>query len=193
MFKVFLYCAFNDYGICNDDINVAFHISLGAIIRHYCFTYGLCSFSFWHCHCVYLKSFVVVPPFLNFLLFFSPPQTFSLCLLVWGDSIGISVYSVSFLNCVWFIHKPIKDILRFFAVFLTSRIYFLFFFKNFHLYLRYLFFFICFEFWLWWVFVAVCGLYLVVVSGCCLLWSSGFSFQWLLLLQSVGCRVCRLQ
>ena len=151
-------------------------------------------FYFWYAHYVYIIPFVVVPwssDALFLFLFF--PSLCSLCLLVWGDSIGISVYSVSFLNCVWFIHKPIKDILRFFAVFLTSRIYFLFFFKNFHLYLRYLFFFICFEFWLWWVFVAVCGLYLVLVSGCCLLWSSGFSFQWLLLLQSVGCRVCRLQ
>ena len=60
------------------------------------------------------------------LPFFS--RLWSLCLLVLGGSIRISVYPVSFLNCVRFIHKPIKDILLFFCSVFTSRIYFLFFF-----------------------------------------------------------------
>ena len=44
-------------------------------------------------------------------------------------------------------------------------------------------------FWLCWVFVASCKLSLVVASrGYSLLWSAGFSLQWLLLLQSMGSR-----
>ena len=44
-------------------------------------------------------------------------------------------------------------------------------------------------FWLGWIFVAVCGLSLVAVSeGNSLLQCLGFSWQWLLLLQSTGCR-----
>ena len=44
-------------------------------------------------------------------------------------------------------------------------------------------------FWLRWVFFAVHGLSLVVVSGgYSLLWCTGFSLQWLLLLRSTGSR-----
>ena len=31
LFKVFLYCVFNDHSICNDDINVVSDISLGQL------------------------------------------------------------------------------------------------------------------------------------------------------------------
>ena len=51
-----------------------------------------------------------------------------------------------------------------------------------------LLFLILFIYWLHWVFAA-CGLSLVVVSrGCSSLQCTGFSSQWLLLLQSVGSR-----
>ena len=53
------------------------------------------------------------------LPFFS--SLWSLCLLVLGGSIRISVYPVSFLNCVRFIHKPIKDILNCNCNVFTSR------------------------------------------------------------------------
>ena len=44
-------------------------------------------------------------------------------------------------------------------------------------------------FWLHWVFVAACGLSLVAVSGdYSLLWCTGSSLQWLLLLRSTGSR-----
>ena len=44
-------------------------------------------------------------------------------------------------------------------------------------------------FWLRWVFVAMCGLSLVAASGgYSLLRCTGFSLQWLLLLQSMGSR-----
>ena len=44
-------------------------------------------------------------------------------------------------------------------------------------------------FWLCWVFVAACGLSLLAVrGGYSSLWCAGFSLQWLLLLQSTGCR-----
>ena len=50
-------------------------------------------------------------------------------------------------------------------------------------------FFFSFSFWLCWVFVAACGLSLVAVSGgYSSLWCTGFSLQWLLLLQSTGSR-----
>lgn len=125
LFKVFLYCAFNDYGICNNDINVAFHISLGAIIRHYCFKYGLCSFSFWHCHHVYLKSFVVVPPFLNFLLFFQPPDFFSLPFSL-GSLLSYSKLRDTFLNHVLSTNESINGILHFcYNFFLIYRIFLL--------------------------------------------------------------------
>ena len=46
-----------------------------------------------------------------------------------------------------------------------------------------------FKFWLCWVFVAARGLSLVVASGgYSSLWCTGFSSQWLLLLQSTGSR-----
>ena len=45
------------------------------------------------------------------------------------------------------------------------------------------------NFWLSWVFVAACGLSLVAASGgYSSLWCAGFLLQWLLLLQSMGCR-----
>ena len=44
-------------------------------------------------------------------------------------------------------------------------------------------------FWLRWVFTAACGLSLVAASrGCSLLWCTGFSLRWLLLLWSTGSR-----
>ena len=50
-------------------------------------------------------------------------------------------------------------------------------------------FFYFFNFWLCWVFVAVCGLSLVAASrGYSSLRCTGFSLQWLLLLQSTGSR-----
>ena len=50
-------------------------------------------------------------------------------------------------------------------------------------------FFFLFFFWLCWVFIAVCGLSLVVASGSySSLRYTGFSLQWLLLLQSMGSR-----
>ena len=53
----------------------------------------------------------------------------------------------------------------------------------------YLFFILFIYFWLRWVFVAVRGLSLVVVSwGYSALQCTGFSLQWLLLLQSMGPR-----
>ena len=43
--------------------------------------------------------------------------------------------------------------------------------------------------WLYWVFVVACGLSLVVASGgYSSLWCTGFSLQWLLLLQSMASR-----
>ena len=51
-----------------------------------------------------------------------------------------------------------------------------------------------FYFWLCWVFVVAHGLSLVAVSGgCSSLRCVGFSLRWLLLLQSTGSRVPRLQ
>ena len=41
-------------------------------------------------------------------------------------------------------------------------------------------------FWLWWVFTAVLGLLPLQSEGCFSLWSSSFSLEWLLLLQSTG-------
>ena len=49
-------------------------------------------------------------------------------------------------------------------------------------------------FWLHWVFVALCRLSLVVMSkGDSSLQGGDFSLRWLLLLQSLGPRVCGLQ
>ena len=56
------------------------------------------------------------------------------------------------------------------------------------------FFFKLIYFWLHWVFIAAHELSLVVASGSyCSLHRAGFSLQWLLLLQSMGSRVSRLQ
>ena len=50
--------------------------------------------------------------------------------------------------------------------------------------------FIYFYFWLHWVFVAARGLSLVAASwGYSLLWRTGFSLPWLLLLRSMGSRL----
>ena len=54
---------------------------------------------------------------------------------------------------------------------------------------KFIYLFICIYFWLRWVFVAAHGLSLVVVSGgYSSMWCTGFSLQWLLLLQSTGSR-----
>ena len=51
----------------------------------------------------------------------------------------------------------------------------------------------CIYFWQCWVFAAVRRLSIVVASGDdSLSWSKGFLLQWLLLLQSMGCRECGL-
>ena len=66
----------------------------------------------------------------------------------------------------------------------------LFVYFNRNLFLLFIYLFILFiDFWLCWVFVAACGLSLVAASGgYSLLWCTGFSLQWLLLLWSTGSR-----
>ena len=63
----------------------------------------------------------------------------------------------------------------------------LFFFFSFFFFYKFILF---IYFWLHWVFVAACGLSLVVVNGgYSSLQCTGFSLQWLLLLQSMGFRL----
>ena len=89
-----------------------------------------------------------------------------------------------------FWHITVLNIFLWFFVFLWYQLLFLLFYVFFLIsknsfFLIYLFVY----FWLCWVFIAVHGLSLVVVSGAySSLWCSGFSLQWLLLLQSTDSR-----
>ena len=87
--------------------------------------------------------------------------------LSWEWSSCISDYSSSFLNAAWYLSAGFALTLIFFPFFFFFLIYF----------------------WLHWVFITFAWLSLVVaVWGYSLLHCVGFSLQWLLLLQSTGCR-----